>query len=42
MSYVIVFLMAIDVIVLLVECLYPSFYIQGGKVTKKEVESVTT
>jgi hypothetical protein len=42
MSCVLVFLMAIDIIVLLVGCLYPSFYIQGGEVTKKVAESVTT
>jgi hypothetical protein len=36
--------MAIGVVVVVVPwgCLYPSFYIQVGKVTKKVTESVTT
>jgi hypothetical protein len=45
-SCALVLLMAIGVVFVLVvvplECLYPSFYIQGGKVTRKVTESVTT
>jgi hypothetical protein len=40
-------LMAVGVVVVLLDlslwgCLYPSFYIQGGEVTRKVAESVTT
>jgi hypothetical protein len=44
MSCVLVFLMAIGVVfvVVIVGCLYPSFYIQGGEVKRKVTESVTT
>jgi hypothetical protein len=47
MICVLVFLMAIGVVfevvdLSLVGCLYPSFYIQGGKVTRKVTESVMT
>jgi hypothetical protein len=47
MLYIFVLIMAIDVVVVGVElspieCLYPSFYIQGGEVIRKVTESVTT
>jgi hypothetical protein len=52
MSYVFVLLMSIDVVIVVVglvlvqlfswECLYPSFYIQWGKITNKITKSVTT
>jgi hypothetical protein len=46
MPYVVVLFVAIDVVVVVVTCplgcLYPSFYIQGGEVTKKVTELVTT
>jgi hypothetical protein len=47
MCYIVVLLIAIGVAVVLVRlvlwgCLYPSFCIQEGEVTRKVTESVTT
>jgi NADH:ubiquinone oxidoreductase subunit 3 (subunit A) len=45
MSCVLILLMVIDVVIVVLfpwGCLYPSFYIQGGDVTRKVIESITT
>jgi hypothetical protein len=47
MSCVLELLMTIDVVLVVLGhvlwgCLYPSFYTQGGEVTRKVTESVTT